>query len=268
MDSIRSSIQQYDANITRISSLQQSALNALDESSSQRQQAEVDGLASETKALGNSLRERLRKLATWPIQGRNVQIRNDQVSFPLDVLCLHIQNQPIQLGVLKSQFMEALQRYQVVEQQHRDKQKERVARQFRIVKPDARPEEIAAVVDDIGPGSNQIFAEAVRIFAGDREIELNAYEMHRCRRQIDLEKQGRPNQMFSDATRTSKKSSRRFQNSYNSSTTWRPWWRSKRIQSTKSTRLRKRSRKILNKGACHRFSSNFWFSWNNIVFKA
>jgi Syntaxin len=68
-------------------------------------------------------------------------------------------------GVLKSKFMDALQRYQKVEQQHREKQRERVARQFKIVKQDATPEEIAAVVDDSGPGSNQIFAEAVRATA-------------------------------------------------------------------------------------------------------
>jgi syntaxin 1B/2/3 len=57
--------------------------------------------------------------------------------------------------------MEALQRYQKVEQQHRERQRERVMRQFKIVKQDATPEEIAAVVDNTGPGSNQIFAQAV-----------------------------------------------------------------------------------------------------------
>ena len=63
---------------------------------------------------------------------------------------------------MKSKFMEALQRYQKVEQQHREKQRERVARQFKIVKEDATPEEIAAVVDNAGPGSAKIFAQAVR----------------------------------------------------------------------------------------------------------
>lgn len=92
MNSIRSGIQQYDANITRISSLQQSALNALDESTSQRQLVLLDGLASETKALGNSLRERLRELATWPVQGRNAQIRNDQASYFHGLHCAHIFN--------------------------------------------------------------------------------------------------------------------------------------------------------------------------------
>jgi hypothetical protein len=62
---------------------------------------------------------------------------------------------------VKANFVEALQRYQKVEQKHRDKQRERVARQFKIVKEDATPEEIAAVVDNSGPGSDQIFAQAV-----------------------------------------------------------------------------------------------------------
>ena len=67
--------------------------------------------------------------------------------------------------------MDALQRYQKVEQQHREKQRERVARQFKIVKQDATPEEIAAVVDDSGPGSNQVFAQAVRA-TGSRFVLL------------------------------------------------------------------------------------------------
>lgn len=58
--------------------------------------------------------------------------------------------------------MDALQRYQKVEQQYRDKQRERVARQFKIVKPDATPEETTAVLDEAAGGSTQIFAAAVR----------------------------------------------------------------------------------------------------------
>lgn len=66
-----------------------------------------------------------------------------------------------QIGLVKSKFTEALQRYQKVEQQHREKERERVARQFKIVKPNATPEETAAVVNEAGAGSNQIFAQAV-----------------------------------------------------------------------------------------------------------
>jgi len=49
-----------------------------------------------------------------------------------------------------------------VEQQHRQKYKQRLERQYKIVKPDATPEEIRAVVEDDNGG--QVFSQAVRIY--------------------------------------------------------------------------------------------------------
>lgn len=57
--------------------------------------------------------------------------------------------------------MEAIQNYQTVEQQYRQRYKQRLERQYKIVKPDASPEEIRAVVEDDGGG--QVFSQAVRI---------------------------------------------------------------------------------------------------------
>ena len=67
----------------------------------------------------------------------------------------------IQTGLVKSKFMEAIQNYQQVEQQHRHKYKQRLERQYKIVKPDASPEEVRAVVEDHDGG--QVFSQAVRI---------------------------------------------------------------------------------------------------------
>ena len=57
--------------------------------------------------------------------------------------------------------MDAIQNYQTVEQQHRQKYKQRIERQYKIVKPDATPEEVRAVVEDDNGG--QVFSQAVRI---------------------------------------------------------------------------------------------------------
>jgi len=58
--------------------------------------------------------------------------------------------------------VEAIQNYQTVEQQHRQKYKQRLERQYKIVKPDATPEEIRTVVEDDNGG--QVFGQAVRIY--------------------------------------------------------------------------------------------------------
>ena len=49
-----------------------------------------------------------------------------------------------------------------MEQQHRQKYKQRLERQYKIVKPDATPEEVRAVVEDDNGG--QVFSQAVRIY--------------------------------------------------------------------------------------------------------
>ena len=48
-----------------------------------------------------------------------------------------------------------------MEQQHRQRYKQRLERQYKIVKPDATPEEVRAVVEDDNGG--QVFSQAVRI---------------------------------------------------------------------------------------------------------
>jgi len=60
---------------------------------------------------------------------------------------------------VKSKFVEAIQNYQQVEQQYRTRYKQRMERQYKIVKPDATLEEVRAVVND--PNSDQIFSQAV-----------------------------------------------------------------------------------------------------------
>lgn len=64
--------------------------------------------------------------------------------------------------MVKTKFMEAIQNYQTVEQQYRQKYRQRLERQYKIVKPDATPEEVRAVVEDDNGG--QIFSQAVRIY--------------------------------------------------------------------------------------------------------
>jgi len=168
--STRNAIKQYDSNVSRISDLQMRSLTALDEKSSRQNQAQIDGLATETRTLGNSLRARIQKLAAWPAQGRDAEIRKNQT------------------GVLKANFIDALQRYQNVEQQHREKQRERVVRQFKIVKQDATPEEIAVVVEGAGPGSDRIFAQAVSSsnrFGEARTAQHDVQERHEDMKRIE-----------------------------------------------------------------------------------
>jgi len=182
--SLKDAIKQYDRNVTSIAELQTRSLSALDENATRQNQSRLDTLTAETRALGNNLSSQIQQITSWPVKPSDVKIRNDQI------------------GTVRSNFTEALQRYQKVEQQHREKERERIARQYKIVKPDATPEETAAVISEAEAGSNQIFAQAISSHSryGEARTALEAAQS----RQQDLQRVERTLselvQMFNDMT--------------------------------------------------------------------
>jgi syntaxin 1B/2/3 len=64
-----------------------------------------------------------------------------------------------QTEALKKKFRDGITRYQQVEKAYRDRTRQRMERQMRIVKPDASQSEIQAAIDDEQGG--QIFSQAV-----------------------------------------------------------------------------------------------------------
>ncbi|KAH7923873.1 t-SNARE [Leucogyrophana mollusca] len=169
--SIQDAIQQFDANVTRISDLHSRSLNSLDETGAQQNAAQLDELAEETRQLSNGLSQRIKSLeGPSPSGGQDAQIRKNRIAF------------------VRSKFMETLQRYQDVERQYRARYKQRVERQFKIVKPDATPEEVAAVVNDDSGGGSQIFAQALTSsnrYGESRAAYREVQERHQDIRRIE-----------------------------------------------------------------------------------
>ncbi|KAJ3502325.1 hypothetical protein NLJ89_g8940 [Agrocybe chaxingu] len=141
ISSIQDTIRTLNDNVARIGDLHSRSLNNMDDVAAQRNAAQLDELVEDTSALGASLKRRVKALEAQGGSGRDGQIRKQQTAF------------------VKSKFVEAIQNYQTVEQQYRTKYKQRMERQYKIVKPDATPEEIRAVVNDEQGG--QIFSQAL-----------------------------------------------------------------------------------------------------------
>ncbi|KAI0647220.1 t-SNARE [Trametes meyenii] len=139
--SIQDDIRTFNDNVARISDLHSRSLNATDDVATQRVNNQLEELVADTSALSNVLRRRIKSLQKQGGGGRDGEIRKQQT------------------GLVKQKFMDAIQNYQTVEQQHRQKYKQRLERQYKIVKPDASPEEVKAVVDDDQGG--QIFSQAL-----------------------------------------------------------------------------------------------------------
>lgn len=139
--SIQDSIKALNDSVSRISDLHSRSLNNMDDNAAQRNAQQLDELVADTSSLSSMLKRRIKALERQGGSGRDAQIRKQQT------------------GLVKSKFMEAIQSYQQVEQQFRQKHKQRMERQYKIVKPDATPEEVKAVIEDDQGG--QIFSQAL-----------------------------------------------------------------------------------------------------------
>ncbi|KAL0573275.1 hypothetical protein V5O48_008682 [Marasmius crinis-equi] len=141
ISSLQDSLRTFNDNVSRIGDLHSRSLNNTDDAAAQRNAAQLDELVEDTSALSATLKRRIKALEKQGSSGRDGQVRKQQTA------------------LVKSKFVEAIQNYQQVEQQYRTKYKQRMERQFKIVKPDASPEEVKAVVNDESGG--QIFQQAV-----------------------------------------------------------------------------------------------------------
>lgn len=140
ISSIQDSIAQFNNNVQRISDLHSRSLNTMDDQAAERNNQQLDSLVEETSGLSNQLKLRIKNLERTS-GGRDSNAKKQQA------------------GAVKQRFLEAIQNYQNVERQYRTKYKQRMERQFKIVKPDASPEEVRAVVNDEQGG--QIFSQAL-----------------------------------------------------------------------------------------------------------
>jgi syntaxin 1B/2/3 len=138
VEQIRGGIEKVNANIATIESLHQRSLNDVDESSQQNTQHRLEALVSETSSLNNSLASRIKIL-----KGK---ASRDPSKSP-------------QVGVLDRNFKDTLRKYQMVEKTFADRTREQMARQYRIVRPDASDEEVQQACEDAQ--GQQIFSQAV-----------------------------------------------------------------------------------------------------------
>ncbi|GAB1517689.1 hypothetical protein RhiTH_000739 [Rhizoctonia solani] len=142
ISSIQDQIRTYNDTVQRIADLHNRSLNQADEAAVQRNASQLEQLQDDVSSLSSQLQRRIKDLMSKSLPGRDGQIRAQQTN------------------LVNAKFVEAIQNYQVVERDYRSKSKQRVERQFKIVKPDATPEEIKAAVND-DSGNGQIFSQAL-----------------------------------------------------------------------------------------------------------
>lgn len=149
VDQIRGGIESINANIAQIESLHQRSLNDIDEAAQQTTTHRLEALVSETSALNKNLAGRIKTL-----KGK---ASRDPTKAP-------------QVGVLDRNFKDSIRKYQLVEKSFADRTREQMARQYRIVRPDATEEEVRQACED--SQGQQVFSQA--LLSGNRRGEARS----------------------------------------------------------------------------------------------
>lgn len=129
-----------ERNLEQLRSMQQRTLDDADASSSSAANRQLDSLSSETMASYRSLTERVREVKSNP--DSRTPKNNPQVSR------------------VDRRLKDAIRQYQSVESQFRKRTQDQMARQYRIVRPDASEKEVRAAVEDTS-SNGQVFQQAL-----------------------------------------------------------------------------------------------------------
>ncbi|RDX56588.1 t-SNARE [Polyporus arcularius HHB13444] len=166
--SIQDSIQQYNDNVSQIQKLHARLVDTTDDAAVERYNQQLQDLVDKNRTLSDRLRNRIKALQRQGGSGQIGMIRKQQTE------------------LVKTKFMDAIQNYQRIESESRQKYKNRVERQYKIVRPDATPEEVKAVVEDDQGG--QVFSQALMTsnrYGDARSAYRDVQERHRDIKNIE-----------------------------------------------------------------------------------
>ncbi|KPM40630.1 hypothetical protein AK830_g5951 [Neonectria ditissima] len=143
-------IDTVEQNLEQLRMIQQRTLDDADSSSSSAANRQLDNLSTDTMALYRGLTERVRTVKSNP-DSRTPK------------------NSP-QVSRVDRRLKQAITQYQQVESQFRKRTQDQMARQYRIVRPDASEDEVRAAVEDTTGG--QVFSQA--LMQSDRQGRARA----------------------------------------------------------------------------------------------
>ncbi|KAI1844817.1 hypothetical protein JX265_011354 [Neoarthrinium moseri] len=132
-------IDTIDQNLNQMRMLQDRSLNDADSSAGSNTNRQLDGLSSDTMSHYRTLVDRVRMLKSNPESGTP--------------------KNKAQVDRIDRRLKDAIREYQRVEADFRKKNQDQMARQYRIVRPEADENEVRAAVDD--PSGGQIFQQAL-----------------------------------------------------------------------------------------------------------
>ncbi|EMC99013.1 hypothetical protein BAUCODRAFT_65690 [Baudoinia panamericana UAMH 10762] len=139
VEAVKADIRTLTTHVGQIASMHQRTLSSPDSSSS----AQLESMITQTQVLNTSIKDQIKFLETDAARSKDNQVKNTQV------------------GQLKSSFTKQLQEYRVEEANYEKRYREQIARQYRIVNPDASDAEVQEAAD-ADWGNEGVFQTALK----------------------------------------------------------------------------------------------------------
>lgn len=144
VEGVRGDIRQLTANIAEIGTIHQRALGNPDNSAS----VQLENIVAKTQILNTHIKDQIKFLETDAAKSAGQGERNT--------------TKDSQIRTLKSSFQQQLQDYQKEEQTYRQRYREQIERQYRIVNPEASDAEVREAAD-ADWGNEGVFQTAVSV---------------------------------------------------------------------------------------------------------
>ncbi|RMY89042.1 hypothetical protein D0864_06516 [Hortaea werneckii] len=139
VEAVKADIRTLTTHVGQIASLHQRALSSPDSGAGQS----LESMITQTQVLNTSIKDQIKFLETDAVRSKDNQVKNTQV------------------GSLKTSFQKQLQGYRVEEANYERRYREQIARQYRIVNPEATDSEVQEAAD-ADWGNEGVFQTALK----------------------------------------------------------------------------------------------------------
>ncbi|AOA61847.1 t-SNARE [Komagataella phaffii CBS 7435] len=135
---INANLDNYEELVKIIEQKQTQLVNEVNPDQENSLKRQLDSLISESSSLQLSLKSKIKNAQQLAI-GDSAKVGQAETS--------------------RQRFLQAIQDYRIIESNYREQQRVQAERQYRVVKPDASPEEVRDAIDDLG--GQQVFSTAL-----------------------------------------------------------------------------------------------------------
>eukprot|EP01112_Ceratiomyxa_fruticulosa_P011485 TRINITY_DN3115_c2_g1_i1.p1 TRINITY_DN3115_c2_g1~~TRINITY_DN3115_c2_g1_i1.p1 ORF type:complete len:328 (+),score=65.95 TRINITY_DN3115_c2_g1_i1:111-1094(+) len=147
--SIKATMGNIRRNIKAIEEKYMSSLTAISIDQGNKVSAEIQQIIDETGRMSQEVRSRL----------ENLKVNNEAYAKSKSATPTELRIRQNMQGTLTQKFVELMQEYQEVQTDYKNKYKDRMVRQYKIVKPEASPDEIDEAIES--GDSSKVFVDQI-----------------------------------------------------------------------------------------------------------